>query len=97
MHDKPTEARRAVHQAKRRPLAKNLIARLPAQLARLPDGSLSAKGIRTALDHRDGLVRYLDDGHIELDTNTVARRQAADEPTLIQALPKDTPRTMIVC
>ena len=29
--------------------------------------------IRYALNHRKGLVHYLDDGHIEADTNTVER------------------------
>ncbi len=46
---------------------------LEAQLARLPGGSPTAKAIRYALNHRDGLVRFLDDGRIELDTNTVER------------------------
>jgi hypothetical protein len=34
---------------------------------------LTAKAIRYALNHRDGLVRFLDDGRIEPDTNTVER------------------------
>jgi len=56
-----------------RPLAEDLFAWLSAQLARLPGGSPTAKAIRYALNHRDGLVRFLDDGRIELDTNTVER------------------------
>jgi hypothetical protein len=31
------------------------------------------EAIRYALNHREGLVRLLDDGRIELDTNTVER------------------------
>jgi transposase len=70
---KPPEARRAVRQAKSRPLVEDLFAWFDARLARLPGGSPTAKAIRYALNHRDGLVRFLDDGRIELDTNTVER------------------------
>jgi transposase len=65
--------RRAVRRAKSRPLAEDLFPWLEAQLARLPGGSPTAKAVRYALNHRDGLVRFLEDGRIELDTNTVER------------------------
>ncbi len=70
---KPPEVRRAARQAKSRPLVEALFAWFEAQLARLPGGSPTAKAIRYALNHRDGLVRFLDDGRVELDTNTVER------------------------
>jgi hypothetical protein len=70
---KPPEIRHAIRQAKSRPLVEDLFAWFEAQLARLPGGSPTAKAIRYALNHRDGLVRFLDDGRIELDTNTVER------------------------
>ena len=70
---KPAEIRRAIRQAKSRPQVEDLFAWLAAQLARLPGGSPTAKAIRYALNHRDGLLRFLDDGRIELDTNTVER------------------------
>jgi transposase len=70
---KPPDFRRAVRQQKSRPLVEDLFAWLSAQLARLPGGSPTAEAIRYALNHRDGLVRFLDDGRIELDTNTVER------------------------
>jgi transposase len=70
---KPPEARRAVRQARSRPLVEDLFAWFDAQLTRLPGGSPTAKAIRYALNHREGLVRFLDDGRIELDTNTVER------------------------
>jgi transposase len=70
---KPPEVRRAVRQAKSRPVVEDLFAWFAAQLARLPGGSPTAKAIRYALNHRDGLVRFLDDGRIEPDTNTVER------------------------
>jgi transposase len=69
----PAEIRRAVRQANSRPLVEDLFAWLAAQLARLPGGSPTAKAIRYPLNHRDGLLRFLDDGRIELDTNTVER------------------------
>ena len=69
----PAEIRRAVRQERSRTLAENLFAWLEAQLARLPGGSPTAKAIRYPLNHRDGLLRFLDDGRIELDTNTVER------------------------
>jgi hypothetical protein len=39
----------------------------------LPGGSPTAKAIRYALNHRDGLERFLDDGRAEIDSNTVER------------------------
>src|SRR3712207_4512901 len=69
----PPEIRRAARLAKSRPLVEDLFTWLAAQLARLPGGSPTAKAIRYALNHRDGLVRFVDDGRIELDTNTVER------------------------
>ena len=73
LRGKPPEIRRAARQARSRPLVEDLFAWLSAQLARLPGGSPTAQAIRYALNHRDGLVRFLDDGRIELDTNTVER------------------------
>src|SRR5215218_7372495 len=70
---KPPEVRRAVRQAKSRPVVEDLFTRSEAQLARLPGGSPTAKAIRYALNHRDGLVRFPDNGRVELDTNTVER------------------------
>ncbi len=70
---RPPEIRRAARQAKSRPLVDDLFTWLTAQLLRLPGGSPTAKAIRYALNHREGLVRFLDDGRIELDTNTVER------------------------
>ncbi len=67
------EVRRAARQARSRPLVEELLAWLEAQLARLPGGSPTAQAIRYALNHREGLVRFLDDGRIDVDTNTVER------------------------
>ena len=43
------------------------------QIKAVPGRSPMAEGLRYALGHWDGLVRFLDDGHLELDTNTVER------------------------
>jgi len=56
-----------------RPLVEALFAWLEEQLARLPGGSPTAQAIRYALNHRDGLARFPDDGRIELDNNIVER------------------------
>ena len=70
---KRPEVRQAIRQSRSRPLVEDLFAWLEQQLARLPGGSPTAGAIRYALNHRDGLVRFLSDGRIELDTNTVER------------------------
>ena len=65
--------RRAVRQAQSRPLVLELRAWFERQLAKLPGRGPTAGAIRYALNHWDGLVRFLDDGRIEPDTNTVER------------------------
>ena len=46
---------------------------LEQQLARVSGKATIAEDIRYALNHWDGLTRFLDDGRIELDTNIVER------------------------
>jgi transposase len=70
---KPPDVRRATRQARSRPLVDDLFAWLEQQLGRLPGGSLTAKAIRYALNHRDGLERFLDDGRADIDSNVVER------------------------
>lgn len=43
------------------------------QLTRVSGKTKIAEHIRYALNHWDGFTRFLDDGHIELDTNIVER------------------------
>ncbi len=43
------------------------------QLKAVPGRSPMAETLRYALGHWDGLGRFLSDGHLELDTNTVER------------------------
>jgi transposase len=65
--------RRAVRQAQSKPLVTELKTWLQAQLARASTKSAIAGAIRYGLNHWDGLERFLEDGRIEIDTNTVER------------------------
>src|SRR4051812_14101845 len=70
---KPPDLRRATRQARSQPLVADLFAWLEQQLTRLPGGSPTAEAIRYALNHRDGLERFLEDGRVEMDSNVVER------------------------
>ena len=65
--------RRVVRQDKSKPLVLAFKAWLEQQLTRVSGKSTIAEDIRYALNHWDGLIRFLDDGRIELDTNIVER------------------------
>ncbi len=67
------EQRRAVRQARSRSLIDDLKAWLEEQLGRVSRKATIAKDIRYGLNRWDGRSRYLDDGRIEIDTNTVER------------------------
>ena len=67
------DERRAVRQERTRPLVEDLKAWFEALLARISGKSVLAEAIRYGLNQWDGLVRFLDDGRIEMDTNTVER------------------------
>ena len=69
----PPDVRLAARQAESRPLVEDLRIWFEMQLAKLPARGTTAEAIRYALNHWDGLVRFLDDGRIELDTNSVER------------------------
>ena len=69
----PAATRQSVRQAKSRPLIEAMHDWLNAQLARISKGSDLAKAMRYTLRHWAGLTLFLDDGRIELDTNTVER------------------------
>jgi transposase len=70
---KPPDVRCAVRQAKSRAPVEELFAWFEAQLARLPGRAPTADAIRYALNHREGLERFLDDGRIDIDSNVVER------------------------
>ena len=77
-----------VRQAKSRPLVADLRLWFEAQTAKLPARGPTAMAIRYALNHWDGLERFLDDGRIELDTNSVehAMRPVATTRSLYPSL-----------
>ncbi len=67
------DERRAVRRDRSKPLVLALKAWFEQQLARVSAKATIAEHIRYALNHWDGLTRFLDDGRIELDTNIVER------------------------
>jgi transposase len=70
---KGAEIRQAVRDERSRPLVEAMRQWLEAQLPKLARGSPTADAIRYALNHWTGLARFLDDGRIELDSNSVER------------------------
>ena len=62
-----------MRQEKSKPLVLALKVWLEQQLARVSAKATIAEDIRYALNHWDGLTRFLDDGRIELDSNIVER------------------------
>ena len=67
------DARRAVRQQKSKPLIEALKSWLEEMLRQVPSGSSIAQAIRYGFNQWDGLLRFLDDGRIEIDSNTVER------------------------
>ena len=65
--------RLAVRRAESQPLVAALKTWFEAQLARVSRKSVMAAALRYGLNHWDGLVRFLEDGRIEMDTNAVER------------------------
>jgi hypothetical protein len=73
IRSRSAEERRAVRQAETKPLVEKLRAWLKTRLAAVSEKSTIAEAIRYGFHHWDGLVRFLDDGRIEMDTNSVER------------------------
>ncbi|PZW46505.1 transposase IS66-like protein, partial [Humitalea rosea] len=73
LRGKSPEVRRAARQAKSKPLVTALFTWFEMQLARLPGRAPTAEKIRYALNHREGLERFLGDGRLDMDTNVVER------------------------
>jgi transposase len=70
---KSAEERQRARDQQSRPLVEAMHVWLSKQLGRIPGASTLAKAIRYALNHWNGLVLFLKDGRLELDTNTVER------------------------
>jgi transposase len=67
------EGRRPLRQVRTKPLVEALGHWLKEQLGRVSGRSAIAEAMRYALSHWAGLVRFVDDGRIEIDSNTVER------------------------
>jgi transposase len=70
---KPPDVRQAIRQHRSRPVVEVLHQWLQDHLPRVPGWSDLAKAMRYALRHWDGLILYLDDGRLEMDSNVVER------------------------
>ncbi|HEY2419325.1 MAG TPA: IS66 family transposase, partial [Steroidobacteraceae bacterium] len=69
----PAEHRRSARQQRSRPMVEAIRGWLTEQLERISGRSTLAQAMRYALNHWNGLILYLDDGRLEMDTNTVER------------------------
>jgi len=69
----PPQLRRAIRRERSKPIVEAMKPWLEDNLTRMSKGSTLAEAIAYGLNHWDGLVRYLDDGRIEIDSNTVER------------------------
>ena len=69
----PSEVRRAARQQRSKPVVEALKPWFENNLARMSEGSKLAEAIAYGLNHWDGLCRFLEDGRIEIDSNTVER------------------------
>ena len=69
----PAEHRRRIRQQRSRPIVEALHDWLLDHVDRVSGASDLAKAIRYAIRHWPGLVVFLDDGRIEMDSNTVER------------------------
>lgn len=67
------DERRAIRQAKSKPLVDDLYDWLAKKLPLLPQKGGIAEVIRYGIKRRAGFTRFLDDGEIEIDNNTVER------------------------
>ena len=67
------DIRRTVRQAETKPLMEDFKLWLDARLGEVSQKSGLAEAIRYAHSHWEGLTRFLSDGRIEIDSNTVER------------------------
>jgi len=67
----PPETRKAVRQARSKPLVEELGAWLAEQRRRLSAKSKMGEALAYAANHWDGLCVFLDDGRVEMDSNPV--------------------------
>ncbi len=70
---RPAALRQAMRHERSRPIIEALHAGANRQLPRISKATKLAEAMRYMLRHWEGLTRFLDDGRLELDTNTVER------------------------
>jgi transposase len=70
---RPPEERREIRAARARPLLESLKQWLEATLCKLSRKSDTALAVRYALGRWEALLRYCEDGHIEIDNNSAER------------------------
>jgi len=70
---KTAAERFSARQAESKPLVSDMQIWFESQIATLPARGPTADAIRYALNHWEGLQRFLDDGRIELDSNSIER------------------------
>lgn len=70
---RPAKQRQEIRQERSRPIVEALHAWLEVHIQRVSGASDLAKAMRYALRHWSGLIAFLDDGRIEMDSNTVER------------------------
>lgn len=83
---KTSDARREVRQIRSKPLVEDLKTWLMTKLGEISQKSELAKAIRYALNHWDGLGVFLEDGRVEMDTNTVERTMRPQKLTAKNSL-----------
>ena len=86
LRGRSADERRDGRQKLARPLIESFKTWCENQLSCLSGKSDTAGAIRYALNHWDGLVRYLEDGRIEMDTNAVERAMRPIKLTAKNAL-----------
>jgi transposase len=69
----PPEVRCGLRQKQAKPVIDALKPWFEECLSKVSKGGKLGEALRYALNHWDGLLRYLDDGRIEIDSNTVER------------------------
>jgi transposase len=69
----PPELRRRARQDRSKPIVEALRPWFQQSLAAVPKGGKIGEALAYGLNHWDGLTRFLDDGRIDIDSNTVER------------------------
>jgi transposase len=73
IRDRSSDQRASIRQSESRPLIDAMKSWLEGELGRVSAKSTLAEAIRYALRHWKGLGLFLDDGRVEIDSNTVER------------------------